>query len=365
MADGSPPPDWCAHVDGDDAPAARTAVHLLDGAALAAPLPPLAYLVREIGMVAGSGAPHLLAGYGFVGKTIVAQALLLSLASGRTVWGGFAPSGLRRVLHVDCEQGERLTRRRYQRLAYGMGVDLAFLGDALAVAVMPPITLAPTHARAWGDLMTGRDVIVVDSLRAATPGADENASEIRAAIDMLGVASEATGCRAIIVHHARKPSADDPGGRYALRGSSAIFDACDGAYLCSAAKGEPIAVEMVKARSHGEPCEPLALVIEDVASAEDPKAGLRIAAYGQELLASQRAHRENAERTARVARDAVAARDAIAKHPGIGVRELRQLAGLSGDRLAMALASLGEAIEVCQIAQGRTRTTAHYIRGAR
>jgi hypothetical protein len=60
-------------------------IALLDGPALAVPLPPLEYLVKEIGLVAGSGAPHLVAGYGFTGKTLAMQALALSLAAGRGV----------------------------------------------------------------------------------------------------------------------------------------------------------------------------------------------------------------------------------------------------------------------------------------
>ncbi len=43
---------------------------------IAGPLPELQYLVRELGMVAGSGAPHLLTGYGFSGKTVACQGCL-------------------------------------------------------------------------------------------------------------------------------------------------------------------------------------------------------------------------------------------------------------------------------------------------
>ena len=41
--------------------------------------------------------------------------------------------------------------------------------------------------------------------------------------------------RVLVIHHARKQGKDDPGGRYAIRGSSAIFDGADGVYLFSAA----------------------------------------------------------------------------------------------------------------------------------
>ena len=193
-------------------PSTTAATTLLNGPALAAPLPELEYIIAEIGMVAGGGAPHLVAGYGFAGKTLACQAMALALAAHRSVWGAYRAPREMRVLHVDHEQGERLTRRRYQRLALAMGVELAELGDALAVAAMPPICLTPEHIDTWRELMTGRDVMIVDSLRAATAGADENDSGIRSALDMLGALSDASGCRAIVIHHARKPNADDKGG---------------------------------------------------------------------------------------------------------------------------------------------------------
>ena len=55
----------------------------------------------------------------------------------------------RRVLHVDLEQGDRLTRRRDQRLAAAMGVDLPSLGDAIALAVMPQLSLVREHFVQW------------------------------------------------------------------------------------------------------------------------------------------------------------------------------------------------------------------------
>lgn len=115
---------------------AQPRMALLDGPALAAPLPPLDYLVHQLGISSGSGAPHLLAGYGFSGKTVAAQSMALALVAGRCVWGAFH-SQERRVIHIDLEQGDRLTRRRYQRLALAMSVELPPLDDRLVVAILP------------------------------------------------------------------------------------------------------------------------------------------------------------------------------------------------------------------------------------
>jgi hypothetical protein len=337
---------------------------LLDAAAIAAPLPDVEYLVREFGLVAGGGAPHLIAGYGFSGKTLAVQSLALSLASSRPVWGSYSSGAQRRVLHVDLEQGDRLTRRRYQRLARAMGVDLANLGDALALLAMPPgLTLTAACADRWRALMQGRDLVVVDSLRAATGGQDENSSDIRAGLDMLGALSEATGARALVIHHARKQGQDDPGGRYAIRGSSAIFDGVDAAYLFSAEKDEPVSVENIKARSHGELVEVLALVVSDVDVDGEPRAGLRVQVHGVELVEERREARQDAAVRAQAARDASKVREAVARTPGVNTRELRGVTRLSGDRLAAALVELGQAVEVRTEPLGRTRVNRHFLRG--
>jgi|GEM_PF-1476905 len=356
-------PDWVAHVTEGDDHTSGPAIALLDGPQLAVPLPPLEYLIKEIGLVAGGGAPHQAAGYGYTGKTIAWQSAALSLSSGRSVWGAYAGRTLRRVAHVDMEQGERLTRRRYQRLARGMNVDLSQLRDTLVVAVMPPISLSERCADDWERLMYGRDLILIDSLRAATGGEDENASGIRVGLDMLGGLSERTGCRPFVIHHARKPSDGDSGARYAIRGSSAIYDACDSVYVFSAAKGEPVAVENVKARSHGEPAEPVSLVIEDVDIDGDPKAGLRVLVHGIELVAERREEREAKTERIRTARDVATLRDVLSSFPGLATREIRIRSRLSGVRYTAAVVALGSDIEIREEVCGGKRLTRHYLRG--
>jgi hypothetical protein len=376
VAEPEPDPEWLEHVGADHADDAVwlahdegpssgvTSITLLDGPALAAVLPPLEHLIPQIGLVAGGGAPHLSAGYGFTGKTITWQSAALALAAERSVWGAYRGARPCRVVHVDLEQGDRLTRRRYQRLALAMGVNLAALGDALTVAVMPGISLADANADGWRSLMTGRDLMIVDSLRAATAGRDENDSGIRAGLDMLGGLSEETGCRALVIHHARKPSGDDPGARYSIRGSSAIYDACDSVYVFSAAKGEPVLTEHVKARTHGEPTDPIALVIEDVEIDGDPKAGLRVVVHGAELVTQRREEREAADRRAKGARDAEALRAAVLASPGIGAVAVREATGLSGARYRAAAALLGDELERREERDGRAKGLAHFIRGA-
>ena len=125
--DDSPPPsdDWQpSDADAPDAPPAAeaapktappTAWPVLDVSAIFEPLPPLNYLVESLDLCVGP--PMLFAGYGFSGKTIAAQSMALSIATGERVWGAFsARQG--RVIHIDYEQGPWLTRNRYQLWVY-------------------------------------------------------------------------------------------------------------------------------------------------------------------------------------------------------------------------------------------------------
>jgi len=107
-----------------------------------APLPPVPWLVE--GLDKSPGAVNLIAGYGFTGKTIAAQALALAIASGGCVWDMFtARSG--RVLHLDYEQGQRLTNERYQRLARGSKLDPNEVGDRLVDGHENPREFGEVH----------------------------------------------------------------------------------------------------------------------------------------------------------------------------------------------------------------------------
>ncbi|HSY25778.1 MAG TPA: AAA family ATPase [Polyangiaceae bacterium] len=349
-----------------DWPAESSPVALLRGPDIAAPLPELDYLVRAIALVAGAGAPHLIAGYGFSGKTLAVQSLALSLAAGTLVWGAH-PSKPRRVTHLDLEQGDRVTRERYQRLAIALGVDLTSLGDGLVVAIQPRVRLQGTCEKVLYDLMRDRDLLIVDSLSAATPGLDENARDIRAPLDLLTTLSERTGCRALVLHHFRKPNFDGPGGaRHAIRGSSAIFDAVDSAYGFGGKSGGPILVEHLKARSHGELLTSFTLRVSDVGRAGDSKAGLQVqwepATFNVLEAANRGADVASARCNQRLESDATRIRQTLSNKPGLGTAALRAATGMSGTRLRAALDHLGDAIEVRLEPHGRARKVCHFVR---
>lgn len=339
--------------------AATPAETLLYGEDLDGDLPPVDYFVQELGLVAGGGAPHMIAGYGFSGKTMAVQAMALAFASGTGLWG-FWKVAQRNVVHVDMEQGRNLTQRRYKRLAKALGLDLKALGKAIAVSVMPRLSLTEAHRAEWKALMVGRGLLIIDSFKASTAGQDENSSEARIPLDMLGSLSEETGCRALVIHHSRKTQEGVPSGTQSVRGSSAIFDACDCVYVFSSAKGEPIKVECVKARTHGEQIEDSALRIEDVAEGENKKWGVRVQLMGVESVVEAQEARIQAVTDRETGKNAERMRKFITDHPGCGAKDVRDFLSLNGQRYARAREFLGEALEIRM--DGKVQQ--HFMRGA-
>lgn len=236
---------------------------VLTGAALATPLPPIPWLCRELGVA--PGAITLVAGSSHAGKTMALQALGVAVATGGALWGRFAIEA-GPVLHVDFEQGERVTRLRYMRMALACGAWMG-LWDNLTVVPLPPAHLdADGSLEVLERLCVGKRVCVIDSLRAAWPKADENSSDVRKWLDALLPVSERTGCVFIVIHHTRKVSKDQLGGtKMMIRGSSAIADAAESIFSIveTGVQGQCM-VHHDKARLTGKRLDPFTLTTADV-----------------------------------------------------------------------------------------------------
>lgn len=220
---------------GSDGPSGETATEsgeterksrfaLRSGVDIAKPLPRIPWLCKALSI--GPGRPTILGGYGGVGKTFTAQALALAIAAGHTLlWDTYKIEHAGgKVLHIDHEQGQWITDWRYQRLAWSLGVDLGALGDRLQTLHYPDLYLTSADAEAGLiELCTGRALVLIDSLRAACPGVDENDSKMGSYLYMLARVSEKTGAVIVVIHHEGKTSGDNPrAGIEKLRGSSAI-----------------------------------------------------------------------------------------------------------------------------------------------
>jgi RecA-family ATPase len=247
---------------------------------------PVNHLVE--GLAIAPGAPTIFAGYGGLGKSMLVQLLVVCVASGRgmlrtlTVRQG-------RVLHLDYEQGRRLTSTRYKRIAAPFRLEAGALRDTLEIVHSPRVNLlTPGFGEALLRRTDGVALCVIDSLRAAAPGLDENDSRMREPLDMLLRVSEKTGCSFVVIHHARKQTKDSAGGNQEMRGTGAINDAAQTVVMLEAPpmiddepayagfsvvagkvrdgkKFQPIGVEIVDADHEGVPFKSLDFNVIDAA----------------------------------------------------------------------------------------------------
>ncbi len=181
--------------------------------------PPVPWLSEELCLA--PGAPSIISGYGGTGKTTFVQHLALAVATpGQKLLGAF---GVRHgaVLHIDHEQGQDLTRRRYLKLGIQAHAQLTLVS-------FPQWSLgdrAPEARLAFLRACGGKTLVVLDSLLASCVAFlenGENDSTIREPLDFLGRVSAATGATFLVIHHSKKDRADQ---MTAMRGSSALTDA--------------------------------------------------------------------------------------------------------------------------------------------
>jgi hypothetical protein len=131
--------------------------------------------------------------YGSSGKTWIAVDAALSVAAGVPWLGRFAAkAGV--VTHFDYENGGFEMRRRIQGIARGRG--LTFPVSGIELCSMPNGYMS--DGAEFGTRMMahakGRALIIIDTLKAANPGVDENDSNMRIGLDQFRRVGEATGC---------------------------------------------------------------------------------------------------------------------------------------------------------------------------
>lgn len=290
---------------------------------LAAPLPDPSWAVEGLQM--GPGRPVMIAAYAGTAKTIAAQSLALAYAAGLEVWGAFPTKG-GTARHLDYEQGSYATRRRYQRLAFGLGLSLETMDpDRLQLLSFPPFYLRPSDSDAWERAIYGCGLVVVDSFRAATPGADENTSDVRQHVDTLTRISERTGATVLLIHHAGKTKQGGGSGdpRQAARGSSALLDAVGCAFLLEMSSySAPRRMRQTKmpAEADGESVPDGELLIQDVEGPSGRAHGLRIV-WRPATFASQRSPSQTLSDAEDRLEDAIR----TAGNGGVSKRRLRAL----------------------------------------
>lgn len=245
-----------------------------DWAELSRPRPRIPWLVPAVQLA--PGRPTLWTAPAGSGKTWLAMSLALAIGAGLSTWLSIFPvvrSGP--VVHINLEMHGDELARRYQRLARGMGVDVAQVRVVNRADVPPGFSLTHRDAAFVVETLvatvTGAVLCVIDSFRAFIGNVDENKSEVRIPLDLLLSVSERTGCAFVVIHHEGKPSKDGEKAsvQNRARGSSAIVDACDCTFSFTPSKiPSGIDIEQGKA-SMGRPSEAFTARLVDVGDLDE------------------------------------------------------------------------------------------------
>jgi hypothetical protein len=198
-------------------------------------LPPVDWLIKPLHLA--KGRPLGLWGAPGSGKNILAQTWALVVASGVAIgpWVPFTPKP-RRVLHITYDMGKYATAIRYRQLANGMELEWEEINGQLTIAAHPEIDLTDEKALShFTKVLTTYDLCILDNLRAATFGVDENSSEFGSTLTLFGAAGQAANCVTMYLHHTKKGASP---GIDAARGTGATLGASGAIWMIGEAQGD-------------------------------------------------------------------------------------------------------------------------------
>lgn len=212
--------------------------HILTHADLLQPAKPPIYLVNNLIRL-----PSLICFYGSPGtlKTMLMLDLAISVASGQN-WlipsplsaGEAYPTKQGPVFILDQESGINRLRERIGALCRGRGVDSIPI-HAVSIPRTPFNAYNLSHTNYLADQLkeVGAIFCIVDSLSAVSGIVEENSSLMRVIMRNLRLCSESSGACLAIIHHPRKGTSTETGGREGdrLRGHGSIEGELDLAVL--------------------------------------------------------------------------------------------------------------------------------------
>lgn len=206
---------------------------------LATDPPPVPWLADPIAV---RGALTLVAGREGQGKSLVASAVAVAVATGAPVAGIPAQRGT--VLVIDAENGQHEIHRRVR----GLGLP-AEAANRFHVVEAEGFSLASDRDELLKLMKKHRpDLVVLDSFRSLWPGGDENDSAaVHAVLDPLRNELRRLRAAGILLHHAGK------NGGY--RGSTGIGAACEITFALERVDGDPV---RERRRLRNEKCRPAA-----------------------------------------------------------------------------------------------------------
>lgn len=298
---------------------------------LLAPLPDISWFCRPLDL--SPGRPAKIVGVGGGGKSIAMQSMAIACISGQLLWGQF-PIRHGRVVHLDYEMGMYSSLLRYRALAAGHEVPWPDIAAHLKLAPMPRVYMnKPEFETALRAAIQGAELCLIDSLRRAMPGENENDSALTQYIDVITRVSNDTGCTVLLAHHS-SPKGPQTGGRDARaagRGSSAIHDAGGSELLFESEDGKPTVVKHTRAFIGGMKHPQFLLEIQDTNGGKDvPGGGMRVVAtLGQDRRGASKESQDDT-----FAKDVL---ERIKASPGVSVTGLAKQTGANRARLKSAL----------------------------
>ena len=185
------------------------------------PSPDIAWTIDGI---FARGSVNMLVAVGSSLKTWLLYSMANAVASGRP-WLGEAgyPVDEGAVLVLDYESGEEEAKRMFGILRKNGEPTPHYLWQYGPLAEEATWKALQTYIRA-----KCIKLVIIDSLTACHPDADQNDTRFSKPLQLAGIAAEATGATFAFIHHAKKNhsgSGDDM-----VRGTSALHAACDAIY---------------------------------------------------------------------------------------------------------------------------------------
>jgi AAA domain len=210
-------------VEAPAAPAPGVGPFRFEEGGLNVDLPKIEYLIEPY---IGRGEVNMIVAHGNSLKTWLVFSMALDIARGRPWLGQFVIQRGRAAI-IDFESGRFEVLRRLKLI----GARDEEVGDRLLRTSYPSVSLLDPET--WVGLAAQRlDFVVVDSYNAAAPELDENDARSAIMLQHASKYAEHTKGSVTFVHHARKSQGGKEGGdrREAVRGSTALFAACDRIY---------------------------------------------------------------------------------------------------------------------------------------
>jgi hypothetical protein len=236
----------------------QSALEALDLADLLAGPPPAIDWLWKGWLARGDLA--LIVGDPGVGKSLLALTLGDAIRRGGTFLGDPCSTGRVAILDLENPLAEAHKRLR------AVGVT-ATEHDRLVYFHAPGIDLASTDGqRQLADTLDHHqiDVAIIDSLRRAAPGLDENDSgAVSAVLSPLRVLTQTTGRTLVVLHHARKRIGDNPvDAGQMVRGSGDLVASIDTLLFLRAKEAGQFTLEHGKSR-RGLPHESILVTITE------------------------------------------------------------------------------------------------------